>query len=227
MISIIIPTLDEEEHLPETIRRASSGPEIPFEIIVVDGHSRDATREVARRAGAAVLECPVRQRAAQMNFGARAARGETLLFLHADTWLPASGLTTLQKTLADRPGVVGGAFARRFAILRPENNSPPQASAFLALTCLLAELRNRCVGWHLGDQAIFARREAFVKLGGYKPMARFEDLDFSRRLASLGQLATLRPPVLTSHRRFLRLGPIRTTGRDLWLTCRYLARLEK
>jgi hypothetical protein len=146
-----------------------------------------------------------------MNLGTEHSHGEIVLLLHADTILPASALGAIENVVANE-AIVGGGFARRFA-------SP---SLFLKCTCLLAELRNRTFGWFLGDQAIFVRRSAFLRLGGFRPMDRFEDLDFSRRLAQVGRLATLRPPVVSSARRFERDGPFRRTVRDFLLTMRYL-----
>ena len=112
----------------------------------------------------------------------------------------------------EKQDCVGGGFARRF-------DSP---SPFLKCTCLLAGLRNRSIGWFLGDQAIFVRRSVFNALRGFLPVDRFEDLDFSRRAGRLGRLATLSPPVLTSARPFERVGPFRRTVRDFFLTIRYL-----
>src|SRR5205085_1676909 len=118
-----------------------------------------------------IISSPIRQRAYQLNLGASAASGDCFLFLHADTWLNPRSLTAIEGALQS-PNVVGGAFVRRFR----------SRSLFLAVTTRLAEIRNRCIGWHLGDQAIFARRTAFEKLVGYRLMNPFEDLDFSRRL---------------------------------------------
>jgi hypothetical protein len=92
----------------------------------------------------------------------------------------------------------------------------------LRLTCLLAHARNHLIGWHLGDQAMFVRRDLFVRLGGFRPASRFEDLDFSRRLKKSGRLLTLLPCVTSSSRRFMSAGPARTTLRDFVLTIRYL-----
>ena len=111
-----------------------------------------------------------------------------------------------------RRQVVGGAFARRYA-------SP---SMFLRATCLLAELRGRMFGWFLGDQAIFVRTEVFDALGGFREWEIFEDLDFSRRMGRIGRVVTLRPPVVSSARRFSDRGAVRTTLCDFWLTCQYL-----
>jgi len=90
------------------------------------------------------------------------------------------------------------------------------------MTCLLASLRTRLTGWFLGDQAIFVRREVFKKLGGFRDLDLFEDLDFSRRMTQLGQVVTLSPPVISSSRRFQYRGAFLTTISDFWLTARYL-----
>jgi rSAM/selenodomain-associated transferase 2 len=210
MISVIIPTANEAGELPATLASLAVGQAQP-EVLVVDAGSADGTPELAKAAGARVLSSPRRQRAAQMNLGAAAARGEILLFLHADTWLNANSLAAIERALA-RPGVVGGAFARRFAHL----------SRLLRLTCRLADWRGCWPGWFFGDQAIFARRAAFARLGGFREWDAFEDLDFSRRLRRLGWTVLLRPAILSSARRF-QGGVARRVVRDFWLTCRYLA----
>ena len=153
---------------------------------------------------------PVSQRATQMNLGARKALGDVLLFLHADTLLPATALECIESRLRN-PGVVGGAFARCY--------NP--ASAFLNATCFLGEMRSRISGWFLGDQAMFVRREVFERLGGFRDYDLFEDLDFARRMRREGRVVTLRPPVISSARRFTEDGAIRKTLSDLWLTFRY------
>ena len=94
MISVVIPALDEERALPVTLAAVAAQVPAAAEVIVVDGGSRDATQAIARTAGARVIEAP-RGRACQMNLGARSARGEWLLFLHADTILPAGALATI------------------------------------------------------------------------------------------------------------------------------------
>ncbi len=211
-ISIIIPALDEAAEIAATIESAQC-PFVEHEIIVVDGGSVDGTAQVAEKMGCRVVGTQQRQRAAQMNLGASLARGEVLLFLHADTHLQAGALMAIREALRD-PRVVGGAFARRY----------DSRSMMLALTCRLAALRNRAIGWHLGDQAMFVRAEIFRNSGGFAEVAQFEDLDFSRRLARLGRVVTLRPAVLSSARRFTRRGALLTTVRDVLLTCRYLLR---
>ncbi len=215
MISVIIPTLNEAAALPAVLRAVAEAADgIEYETIIADGGSTDVTLTLARATeNCRVVSSSRAGRAAQMNLGAAQARGEILLFLHADTLLPVGALAAVTVACA-RPGTVaGGGFARRYA-------SP---SRWLRLTCWLAGWRNRFFGWHLGDQAMFARRDAFLQLGGFREWDRFEDVDFSRRLARIGRVVTLRPPVVSSARRFQRRGPLRTTLADFGLTLRYLA----
>jgi len=210
LISVIIPAVNEAASLGEVIAgiRASRA---AVELIVVDAGSSDDTVAVARAAGAAVIAGPRQQRAHQLNLGAKHASGDALLFLHADTLLPEGALDGLEQALRDRR-VVGGAFVRRYA-------SP---SLLLRATCRLAHLRNRTIGWHLGDQAMFVRKSTFFQLGGFREVDSFEDLDFSRRLGRFGRLVTLSPAVTSSARRFTETGAARRTWRDLALTARYL-----
>jgi rSAM/selenodomain-associated transferase 2 len=208
-ISVVIPAVNEGEKLREAIGAVHSAT-IPFELIVVDGGSSDDTAEVARASGARVVHSYCRQRAHQLNLGAQHAVGATLLFLHADTTLPEQAIEKIVEAMS-RPDVAGGAFARRYA-------SP---SFVLRATCLLARCRNHLIGWHLGDQAMFVRRAVFFRLGGFREVDLFEDLDFSRRLKHFGHIVTLTPGVTSSARRFEK-GATRTTLRDFGLTMRYL-----
>jgi rSAM/selenodomain-associated transferase 2 len=210
MISVIIPTFNEACYLPATFDAIERN-EGAHEVIVVDADSFDATIHVALEHGARVVWSSVRQRASQMNLGAQSARGDILLFLRADTRLPKNALQKIEYVIA-KPHLVGGGFARRY-------DSP---SWFLRGTCALAGMRARLIGWFLGDQAIFVRREVFKILGGFRHLNLFEDLDFSRRMRREGRVVTLRPPVISSARRFSLCRPWRTTWCDLSMTWRYL-----
>ena len=210
LISIIIPTFNEGDRLGATVESVRAQT-VPFEIIVVDAGSSDDTVAVARAAGAVVIAGPRQQRAHQLNLGAKHATSNALLFLHADTLLPEGALDGLAQALRDRR-VMGGAFVRRYA----------SRSVLLRATCRLAHLRNRAIGWHLGDQAMFVRKSTFFQLGGFREVDSFEDLDFSRRLGRFGRLVTLSPAVTSSARRFTEAGTARRTWFDLALTARYL-----
>jgi rSAM/selenodomain-associated transferase 2 len=210
MISVIIPIFNEERYLPATLAAIKRN-EGAHEVIVVDSGSSDASVKIALQDGARVLSTPVKQRAGQMNHGAESAHGDIFVFLHADTQLPQNALAKIESAIA-KQHVVGGGFARHY-------DSP---SLFLQSTCALAEIRTRLSGWFLGDQAIFVKRAVFEQLGGFHNFDLFEDLDFSRRMRREGRVITLRPPVVTSPRRFAFFGPVRTTWMDLLITRRYL-----
>lgn len=196
-VSVIIPTLDEAENLPGTLECASAGE--PVEVLVADGGSRDATCRVAQSGGARLLTCAA-GRARQMNAGAAAARGETLLFLHADTLLPANWHDAVLAAFR-RPDAVGGAF--RFRI----------RDAFCGRRIIegFTNLRSRLWRMPYGDQALFVRRWAFDELGGFPDLPILEDYEFVRRLRRLGRLAHLDAAAVTSGRRWRRLGVPRTT----------------
>jgi rSAM/selenodomain-associated transferase 2 len=210
MVSVVIPTYNEASYLPATLDSVADS-KANKEVIVVDVGSVDGTAELAREKASRVVLSRRRQRADQMNLGARLARGSILLFLHADTVLPASALDHIESSLS-RDRNIGGGFIRMY----------DSSSRFLQTTCLLAGLRTRWAGWFLGDQAIFIRRETFEDLGGFRDLDLFEDLDFSRRMAKAGQVVTLFPPVISSSRRFKAHGEVFTTLSDVWLTFRYL-----
>jgi rSAM/selenodomain-associated transferase 2 len=200
-VSVVIPALDEEQRVGAAVRSAlDAGAQV--EAVVADGGSADGTREAARAAGARVLNTP-RGRGVQLHAGARAAQGRWLVFLHADTRLERGWDSVLQALPAH---VVGGAF--RFAVDAPGRGYRVVESA-VALRCRLLRLP-------YGDQALFARREAYEASGGFPPLPLMEDVAFVRRLRRLGPLALPRPRAFTSPRRWERLGLVQTTLRN-WL----------
>ena len=211
-ISVVIPVANEAAALPDCLARISRR---SSEILVVDAASDDESAALARAAGCHVVSAPQRHRARQMNLGAARSRGRILLFLHADTWLAPDALAKIIDAV-DRRRALGGGFARRYR----------SRSLTLAVTSRLAGVRSRLWGWHLGDQAIFVRRDIFDRLCGYRDIPIFEDLDFSRRLHALGKTITLTPPAYSSARRFAEKGPLRTTWDDLRLTRRYLSGVD-
>ena len=208
MISIVIPTLDEEAALPGTIRSCRDAGEC--EVVVADGGSRDGTVEVARRLADRVVAAP-RGRARQMNAGAGAARGDVLLFLHADTLLPACGFDAVLRALRDRR-VVGGAF--RVALL-PSPGAGACVRAVLSLTGRMINLRSALTGSRTGDQAIFLRAETFRELGGYREIPLMEDVELSRAMRATGRTVLLPNRAGTSGRRWEAWGPLRTILR-MW-----------
>jgi len=190
MISVIIPTLDEADRLAPLLRTLGAEPS-PHEVIVADGGSGDGTPAAARALGARVVACG-HGRGAQLGAGAAVARGQVLLFLHADSRFPATGLARIESALGAAPGLVGGNFRLVF----------DGASRFSRrLTVFYAWLRRR--GLYYGDSGIFVRREAYQRLGGIRAIALMEDYDFVRRLERLGPTCCIaEPPLTTSSRRF-------------------------
>jgi hypothetical protein len=198
-IAVVIPALDEADRIVETVASAR-GPEV--EVVVVDGGSRDATVERARTAGAEVVAGP-RGRARQLAAGVRSSRGDPVVFLHADTKLPAGWGEAVRAALAD-PGVAGGAFRLRF-----EETSPG-----LRVIEWGARLRAAWAGLPYGDQALFLRRAALDSMGGVPDVPIFEDLDLARGMRRSGRLALLPLPAVTSARRYRARGVARTWLRN-------------
>jgi rSAM/selenodomain-associated transferase 2 len=195
-VSVIVPTLDEERTL-DAIISAARQPGL-LEVIVVDGGSRDRTVDVARACADRVL-LGARGRAAQMNAGAAVARGDVLLFLHADTRLPPGCHGAIMHALADDL-VVGGRFDLRL-------DAPGIPYRIIER---MVSLRSRLTRVATGDQAIFARRSMFERLGGFPELPLMEDIAFCRALKRAGRIACLRERVVTSARRWQRRGVVRT-----------------
>ncbi|MBI4443114.1 MAG: TIGR04283 family arsenosugar biosynthesis glycosyltransferase [Acidobacteria bacterium] len=195
MISVIIPTLNEETSLPLPLETLSAAPG-SFEVLVVDGQSTDSTREIARRYGR-VLTCPP-GRARQMNRGAQQARGDVLLFLHADTLLPIGAIRSIENALTN-PRILGGNFDIVYE------------GRLLAsrIFTVINRWRRRC-GIFYGDSGIFVRREVFRALGGFRPLPLMEDYDFARRLEKAGQTICLKDSLQVSARRWEEHGLLRT-----------------
>ena len=207
IISIIIPALDEEAGIEQTLR-AVHGRE-GTEVIVVDGGSRDNTAEKAREIAHMVITAP-RGRAAQMNAGAHEARGGILFFLHADC-LPPEGFPDLIRSVLGRPHVAAGAFD-----IRIDRSGLPYRLIERA-----ANIRTRLTGVPYGDQGLFISRNNFDALGGFREMPIMEDIEIGRRLKRMGRVGFLRQPMLVSARRWLRDGLIRTTLLDWALAIAY------
>jgi rSAM/selenodomain-associated transferase 2 len=203
-LSIILPVLNEAHHIAEIL-----GALAPFrlrgaEVIVADGGSHDNTLYIAQRFADRVITAP-RGRGAQMNAGARAARGYILLFLHADTVLPPDADTQIMYG-RDRDTLVWG----RFDVdIYGKHRLLPMVAA-------LMNWRSRASGIATGDQAMFATREAFLRVGGFPDIPLMEDVELSRRLKRISPPLCLRSRVLTSGRRWDENGLFRT----VWLMWR-------
>lgn len=209
VISLILPVLNEAPILAEALSGLPRSPDL--EIILVDGGSTDATREVAARFPQVRWRSAPRGRGAQMNAGARMARGDFFVFLHVDTSLTPEHLVVLRQAAGD-PRVGAGAFELRL--------TPP--TPFLKFITWGANWRSRLFGLPYGDQAIFVRRDLFLALGGFAHRHP-EDLDLVLRLRRLTRVRLLTPPVNSSGRRWLKHGNLRTSGYHWAFLIRHLA----
>lgn len=193
-LSVIIPALNEAENIGavvETVRRAK-----PHEVIVVDGGSTDRTTELASRAGAIVLTSPP-GRGRQQRLGAERARGDWLVFLHADTRLPENYPQIVAQILS-RPEVAAGAF--RFKLDEP-------GAGYRWIEQLVA-WRCRFFKLPYGDQAIFVRAAVLAQAGGFPALPIMEDYELIRRLRKLGRIEVASVAAATSARRWRKLGAL-------------------
>ncbi|MEB3290671.1 MAG: TIGR04283 family arsenosugar biosynthesis glycosyltransferase, partial [Leptolyngbya sp.] len=207
-LSIIIPTLNEGQTLGRTLdhlpRRSA------LEVIVADGGSTDDTCALAQAKGARVVVTRG-GRGAQLNQGAAVAQGSVLLFLHADTQLPAQVADLIAPALA-QPGVVAGAFD--LAI-----DGPGWGLRWVEWG---VKWRSRWLRWPYGDQALFLTADRFRHMGGFASLPIMEDFDLVQRLNRQGRIAIVPVPVLTSSRRWQRLGVWRTTLANQGMVLGYL-----
>jgi rSAM/selenodomain-associated transferase 2 len=211
MISVVIPAYNEERALPKTLARLFSQPG-DYEVILVDGGSSDATRRIGQsHSGVQLLDAP-KGRASQMNAGAAKARGEWLLFLHADTLLPEDGLAQI----CELPGeVTAGGFRHRFS-------GRGFGLWFISLVDNIRCTWSRII---FGDQAMFIRRSLFSRLGGFPKVQRLEDVRFCELLVKHTKPILLNQTVTTDSRKFVQHGVWRSLMRvAIILACVSLGR---
>jgi len=196
-ISVIIPVLNEANTIGSILDRLVDTDNV--EVIVVDGGSQDETVTVVRSRNVQVISTPP-GRACQMNAGAARATGDILLFLHADTRLPANFDRLIRQALQE-PQTIAGAFELRI-----------DAQQFsLRLIERLVNWRSRFFSMPYGDQAIFLKATVFHTIGGFPNLPIMEDFEFIRRLQPQGRITIVPASILTSGRRWERLGIIKTT----------------
>jgi rSAM/selenodomain-associated transferase 2 len=208
-ISVILPVLNEERTIGASLQALLAL--APDEIIVVDGNSTDRTRQICARLRVNVITSN-RGRARQMNLGANEASGDVLLFLHADTRLPASALSDIAAALRD-PDCPGGRFDVEI----------DGTHWMLKLVAVLINQRSRLTRVATGDQAIFVRRSVFQSISGFQDVPLMEDIAFCRALKHIGPIACLRSRVITSGRRWESDGVWRTIFTMWTLKLCYLA----
>jgi rSAM/selenodomain-associated transferase 2 len=210
LISVIIPTLNEDRYIKETIARLKNDPSYPLvqEIIVVDGNSEDATVERAKEAGAIVLVCSKQSRAVQMNFGAKHATGKIFYFLHADT-LPPPGYA--QKiAVAVRDKNTAGCFRLRF----------DWNHWFLNINSWFTRINTRY--FRFGDQSLFVPRSTFSEMEGFdEDLSLFEDQEMAVRLYRHYSFTVLSDYVVSSARKYHEIGPFRLQLVYFWIYLMY------
>jgi len=197
-ISIIIPALNEVQHIGPLVGLLKRDPSFPLvrEIIVVDGNSEDGTASEARRAGALVVHSPQRGRASQMNLGAAQAQGEILYFLHADTVPPCEFAQQIWE--AHARGYKTGCFRLKF----------DWSHWFLSFNSWFTRFNLNLL--RFGDQSLFIERRIFDASGGFNSnMKIFEDQDIIDRACKKKQFVVLPNQVITSARKYRQNGPFR------------------
>jgi len=208
-ISIIVPTLNEvdsiREFLADLRQRAPNA-----EVIVVDGSSSDDTAKHAIGSCDQLLQTTP-GRARQMNLGASAANVNVFWFLHADAAIPYGAVSEIKRTLQDQH-VVGGFFRIRF----------PRERFVYQLSDTIGHYLGLLVRIRYGDHGFFCRRADFFAAGGYPDLPLFEDAEFYRRMRRRGRTRHVRNKIITSPRRYERLGPYRLTASYLLLSTLYL-----
>jgi rSAM/selenodomain-associated transferase 2 len=184
-LSVIIPTFNEEKRIGKCIESVKKIN--PLEIIVVDGGSYDKTKQLASEAGAIILGSE-KGRGTQLNMGAEIARGDFLMFIHADSIL---GDLIKEDLYSFMENHLCGFFRLRF----------DHDSFSVRLVEFFANLRARLFYLPYGDQAIFLKKDLFEKMGGFKPYPFLEDLEFVKRLKEYSKIKMFRGTVIVSSRR--------------------------
>jgi rSAM/selenodomain-associated transferase 2 len=208
-LTIIIPVLNERGLIATLLASLESFRERGVEVVVVDGGSEDGTQAAAAPGADQFLVAPS-GRARQMNAGVAVAHAPVLLFLHADTRLPAKADELILNGLA-ATGLEWGRFDVRIE----------GTSRWLPFVAWLMNQRSRVTGIATGDQAMFVTRRAFDAVGGFPDQALMEDVELSSRLLRRGQPLCLGPPVVTSGRRWTARGVWRTIALMWWIRLLY------
>jgi rSAM/selenodomain-associated transferase 2 len=199
-ISIIMPVLNEAKNLRDTLSQLTLSEK--EELIIVDGGSTDDSLSIAREFTDKVFQTRS-GRARVMNFGAAKAKGDILLFLHADCILPDNGFHAVRQAMRDR-SIAAGAFFLNIA----------HRGLSFRIIERAANIRSRATSLLYGDQGIFLRKDIFDRIGGFSDIPLMEDIEISGRLKKEGNLIFINPPITASPRRWLSEGIIYTTLRD-------------
>ncbi len=199
MISIIIPVFNEEKGLNDCLTKvfAQLG---DYEVIIVDGGSTDQTCQKSKAWSSAQVVSAPKGRGSQMNAGAKVAKGDWLLFLHADTFLELGTVEKLSQ-ITLQTNLQAGCFWHKFDSKHP----------WLQIISLIHNLRFRLTGIIYGDQSLFIQKILFQELGGFREGIVMEDIEFSQRILTITKPVCLPLRTITSARKFYNLGVYRAT----------------
>ena len=196
IVSIIIPTFNEAENINLLLKYVNK--HFPVcEIIVTDGGSTDDTVSIAD--GLAKVVISNKGRAVQMNTGANAASGDVLWFLHADCIPAPKSIDLIIDALKDER-IVGGGF--RWGLSSSE--------WYYRYITYLAHIKNKVRQNLYGDMGIFVRADIFKKLKGYTEIPFLEDMDFCRKVKTMGKIVIIDDILWSSDRKLIKNGPVRT-----------------
>jgi len=207
MLSIIIPTLNEEENIEALLQHVQSTAQTrDYEIIVVDGGSHDNTLSIAQSHCDDVLTAKS-GRGTQLNAGVERSTGDVFLFLHADTQLPNHFDAMIFERIAKNPMKGWGFFSIKLSGQR----------LIFQVIAKLINVRSKFTSIATGDQCLFVTRNAFHQINGYKSIPLMEDVDFTKRLKKYGTPIFIKESVVTSSRRWEEKGVVRTILLMWWL----------
>ena len=213
-IGVVVPTLGPAAGLGRCLDALGAGGALVDEVVIADGGSTDATREIAQRHGARIVDAPS-GRGAQLAAGAAAVASPWLLFLHADTQLAPGWPDAAQRFIED-PANVERAAHFRFAL----DDAAPAARRLEAVVAW----RSRALALPYGDQGLLIARGFYDALGGFRPLPLMEDVELVRRIGR-ARLALLDAAAVTSAERYRRAGYLRRSTRNLMCLGLYFAGL--
>ncbi len=207
MISVIIPTLNEEENIEDCIKGFLGQ---DCEVIIIDAQSTDSTVDIARGFNVKLIESNLKNRAYQMNIGAKEAKGDILLFFHADSRISGLALDSIKKILNNKKYIGGGLTLRFF----PETPFTLFQADFANIFCKLTSML-------FGDRGIFIRKDTFFELGGFPDVKIMEDAAFSDKMRKNGKIIILPEVVKTSARKYASETKFQTLYRTMWAYIAY------